>query len=90
MLESKIQEKIIKFLAASGCLAVKLVASKRGWPDILAISPGGQVVFLEVKTSHGRLSSHQLRVHEQLQEHHCHVYTVTSIEDTERALAGIK
>jgi Holliday junction resolvase len=50
MLESKIQAKLIKSLEAKGYYVIKLsVTNKPGIPDILAIPPGSNVEFYEVK-----------------------------------------
>jgi len=50
MLESKIQTKLIKSLEAQGYYVIKLsVTNKPGIPDILAIPPGSNVEFYEVK-----------------------------------------
>lgn len=50
MLESKIQTKLIKNLEAQGYYVIKLsVTNKPGIPDILAIPPGSNVEFYEVK-----------------------------------------
>jgi Holliday junction resolvase len=50
MLESKIQAKLIKNLEAQGYYVIKLsVTNKPGIPDILAIPPGSNVEFYEVK-----------------------------------------
>lgn len=50
MLESKIQAKLIKSLEAQGYYVIKLsVTNKPGIPDILAIPPGSNVEFYEVK-----------------------------------------
>ena len=50
MSESKIQTKLIKSLEAQGYYVIKLsVTNKPGIPDILAIPPGSDVEFYEVK-----------------------------------------
>lgn len=85
MLEKNIQAKIINFLASVGVVAVKLETSRRGWPDILALLPGGAVLFFEVKQPTGRLSVHQVRTHQLITEQGGYVYTVTSIEDVKQA-----
>jgi hypothetical protein len=87
MLEKNIQAKIINFLASAGVVAVKMETSRRGWPDILALLPGGAVVFFEVKQPTGRLSVHQIRTHQLITEQGGYVYTVTSVEDVKEALA---
>lgn len=50
MSESKLQAKILKWLEAQGFWTVKTITSnKKGVPDILACSPEGRFVAIEVK-----------------------------------------
>jgi Holliday junction resolvase len=50
MLESKIQNKLIKDLESRGYYVIKLsVTNKPGIPDLIAIPPGCSVEFYEVK-----------------------------------------
>jgi Holliday junction resolvase len=60
MTEQKIQAKRIKQLEAEGYFVLKLVkTNKNGIPDLVAIAPGADVIFSEVKTEKGRLSKLQ-------------------------------
>lgn len=48
--ESKLQTKIIKYLKANGCWVIKvIVASTDGVMDIIACSPKGRFIGIEVK-----------------------------------------
>jgi Holliday junction resolvase len=50
MNEQALQKKIIKYLESLGYYAIKVVvSSKRGTPDIIACSPTGGFVAIEVK-----------------------------------------
>lgn len=50
MLESKVQSKKIKELEKEGWFVLKLVrTNQNGIPDILALRPGPNVKFIEVK-----------------------------------------
>lgn len=50
MSEAKLQAKIIKWLEDNGYYVVKtIVSNKKGVPDILACSPKGRFVAIEVK-----------------------------------------
>ena len=63
MKEQAIQAKILKWLAKEGYWTMKAVVSnKKGVPDILACSPSGRFVAIEVKAGKGKAS--------RLQEHH--------------------
>ena len=79
-MERDIQAKIRKKIIALGGLCVKVDASKRGWPDLTVILPGGTVLFLEVKTPTGRVSKIQAYMHNQLREVGANVYVVSSPE----------
>jgi Holliday junction resolvase len=60
MTEQQIQSKRIKQLEAEGYYVLKLIkTNKNGIPDILAIPPNAPVIFSEVKTLKGKLSSLQ-------------------------------
>lgn len=50
MSEQKLQKKIIDWLEANGYYVVKtIVSNKKGVPDILACSPKGRFIAIEVK-----------------------------------------
>lgn len=50
MSEQKLQAKILKWLSDNGFYTVKtIVSNKKGVPDILACSPQGRFVAIEVK-----------------------------------------
>ena len=58
MTEQQIQSKRIKELESKGYYVLKLVkTNKNGIPDLIAIPPNTQVLFSEVKTNKGRLTT---------------------------------
>lgn len=60
MSEQKIQSKRIKQLEAEGYYVIKLTTTnKNGIPDLLAIPPNSDVLFVEVKKAKGKLSKLQ-------------------------------
>tara|TARA_R110000796_G_scaffold71248_1_gene161624 strand:- start:247 stop:489 length:243 start_codon:yes stop_codon:yes gene_type:complete len=60
MTEQNIQAKRIKQLEAEGYYVIKLTkTNKNGIPDLIAIAPGADVLFSEIKTESGRLSELQ-------------------------------
>lgn len=60
MKESQIQSKKIKELEAQGYYVIKLVkTNKNGIPDLIAIPPDSDVLFIEVKGPTGKLSALQ-------------------------------
>lgn len=60
MSEQKIQAVILKWLNDNGFWVIKtIVTNKKGTPDILACSPKGRFVAIEVKYAKGVLSKLQ-------------------------------
>lgn len=60
MREQQIQSKKIKELEALGYYVIKLVSTnKNGIPDLIAIPPNSDVLFIEVKGPNGKLSKLQ-------------------------------
>ena len=60
MKEQQIQSKRIKQLEAEGYYVIKLIkTNKNGIPDLIAIPPNSDVLFIEVKTPTGKVSKLQ-------------------------------
>jgi Holliday junction resolvase len=60
MTEQQIQTKKIKELEAQGYYVIKMInTNKNGIPDLIAIPPNSDVLFVEVKGPKGRLSKLQ-------------------------------
>ena len=60
MTEQQIQAKKIKELESQGYYVIKLTTTnKNGIPDLIAIPPNSDVLFIEVKKPKGKLSKLQ-------------------------------
>jgi Holliday junction resolvase len=70
MKEQQIQTKKIKELEAQGYYVIKLInTNKNGIPDLIAIPPNSDVLFVEVKKPEGKLSKLQDYRVKELQDH---------------------
>lgn len=60
--ESTLEKMLFQAVRSAGGLCIKLPANLyRGIPDRMVLLPGGRVYFIELKTSKGKPSVHQLR-----------------------------
>lgn len=67
MLESRVQSKKIKELEKEGWFVMKLTrTNKPGIPDLIALKPGDNIQFIEVKAKGGKPSALQLFMHKTL------------------------
>ena len=70
MTEQQVQSKKIKELEAEGYYVLKLIkTNKNGIPDLLALHPDKEILFLEIKTRKGRVSKLQEYRIKELREH---------------------
>ena len=70
MTEQQLQSKKIKELERQGYYVIKLInTNKNGIPDLIAIPPGSDVLFVEVKTPTGRVSRLQQYRMEELESY---------------------
>ena len=70
MKEQQIQAKKIKELEAQGYYVIKLTTTnKNGIPDLIAIPPNSDVLFVEVKKPDGKLSKLQAYRLKELENH---------------------
>lgn len=70
MKEQQIQAKKIKELEAQGYYVIKLInTNKNGIPDLIAIPPNSDVLFIEVKKPDGKLSKLQAYRLKELETH---------------------
>lgn len=68
--EQKVQAQRIKELESQGYYVIKLIqTNKNGIPDIVAIAPGQDVLFSEIKAKNGRLSPLQKYRLKELESH---------------------
>ena len=69
MKEQQIQAKKIKELESQGYYVIKLInTNKNGIPDLIAIPPNSDVLFVEVKGPTGKVSKLQEFRHKELEE----------------------
>lgn len=69
MREQQIQSRRIKELEAEGYYVIKLInTNKNGIPDLIAIPPNSDVLFVEVKTATGKVTKLQEYRHKELSE----------------------
>lgn len=72
MTEQQIQSKRINELESSGYYVIKLIkTNKNGIPDIIAIPPDSDVLFVEVKAGNNKTSPLQDYRIKELKEHGC-------------------
>jgi Holliday junction resolvase len=80
--ESEVQAKKMKELQEDGFYVIKLVSTnKNGIPDLIAIKPTGEVLFVEVKAAKGRLSKLQEYRIKELRDKGFNVEVYTDAED---------
>lgn len=89
-MESDIQKEVIDYLKAAGWLVFRMNAGRArmnmhlcpaGTPDLLAVSPRGFYLWIEVKTKKGEISLAQAAMHETLLSRRCLVTVVRCVED---------
>jgi len=68
MLEGKVQRYFITEVKKRALgVAVKVdCTSRRGWPDLNYVDPVGSIKLIEMKSTDGVLSPHQIEVHAEL------------------------
>ena len=77
MLESRIQANIKKKLTGLGWLVFKFESpGQRGVPDLIAISPDGETVYLEVKQPGEQATAYQAHLHRKILAHRARVLSV--------------
>ena len=70
MREQQVQTKKIKELEAEGYYVIKLISTnKNGIPDLIAIPPNSDVLFIEVKGPNGKVSKLQEFRLKELEKH---------------------
>ena len=86
--ESDIQRAIRDYLRLMGWFVwhnLQSLGSYRGLADLTAVKDG-TVLFIEVKTSKGRLTQHQERFRDHLTQAGGHYVVARSIDDVEEAI----
>jgi len=88
--ESQLQTKIRAWVTAHKGLCTKLSAGHAGgMPDLLVLSPYGQVLFVELKIPGNTLSKRQHAMHEKLAEYQQFVVVLYTYEDAVRVLTNL-
>ena len=90
MSEATLQRYLIKKVKNLGGLALKMeCSSRRGFPDLIVVLPNCWPVLVEMKsdTGRGRLSEHQIRLHDELCELGTKVEVVSSKAEVDALLA---
>lgn len=83
--EGLVQRYCMEQLKKRGCLVRKIgYEMRRGCPDLLAIAPGGRVLFLEIKKDEQtKPDPHQQREHERIRQHGGDVRVIGSKEQVD-------
>lgn len=80
--ERDVEKMLVQGVKKLSGIAYKWVSpGNSGVPDRIVILPGGRVIFVELKTKHGRLSEVQKAQIKRLTERGCEVHTLYGIED---------
>lgn len=91
MNEQKLQNKIIKDLEAKGYYVNKIITSNHaGCPDLIACTPTGKFLAIEVKTIQGRASKLQETHMKRIQTNEGQAFICYGWEDYERKLKQVK
>lgn len=86
-LEKVIEAKVRRYALAKGCLCYKFTSpSQRSVPDRLVITPGGTVLFLELKRKGKKPTPQQEHELGKLRGHNCLAYHADSFESAARLI----
>lgn len=96
MKEYEVEKQIFVELRKAGFIVMKLAneatyrrrlyAVMRGAPDLVAISPSGEVYWLEIKTQRGKLTRIQRIAHDALQRYGQKVFVIRNLEELKAIL----
>lgn len=90
MSESKVQSKVMKWLKVNNYWAMKVVVANRaGIPDVIACSPSGLFVAIELKYGPGKPSKLQEYNIEEIKKRGGIAFVAWSIEDVEAVLCKL-
>lgn len=86
MRESSVESKLHRGILKLGGLSYKWVPTTAGLPDRIALLPGGQVYFIELKATGGKLRPDQLVMHEKFRKRGIDVVILTGPAEVDRWL----
>ena len=90
MNEKRIERRLVEGVKEAGGLCLKFVSpSRAGVPDRLIITPSGKVVFVELKTSAGRLSKIQEHMINELKKRNADVRVLYGLQEVEEFLKEV-
>ena len=69
---------------------LKRMGLRRGWPDFIAVLPGGRACGFELKADGGRQSDHQLAIQHAFEATGAAYYVVRSLDDLRSALCELR
>lgn len=91
MLERDIEAKLIKEVRRLGGRAYKWVSpGSNGVPDRIVIMPGGKIIFVELKTTTGRLTDLQKMQQRILRQLGCDIRTIYGPDQVQGFIDGLK
>ena len=90
MLERDVERKLVDGVKKLGGRAYKWVSpGSNGVPDRIVILPGGKIIFIELKTTTGRLTDLQKMQHKWLTRLGCDVRTVYGAQQVQDLLDSL-
>lgn len=88
--ETRIKHEIKEYLDKAGWFSFPLVArswAHKGAPDRIACK-NSRVIFIEVKSIHGKISRDQEKFQENITEHGGEYFLIRSVEEFQEKLRG--
>ncbi|MCC8075733.1 MAG: VRR-NUC domain-containing protein [Clostridiales bacterium] len=90
MTEKTVERRLTDGVRRQGGLCYKFVSpGNDGVPDRIIVTPAGEVWFVELKTTVGRLSARQKLQISRLQANHANVAVLYGAEDVDRFLKAL-
>ena len=81
MLEKTVEAALVKRVKELGGIAYKWTSPGRtGVPDRIVMIPGGKIMFVELKSPTGKLTSRQEREHDTIRNFGFDVIVINSVE----------
>lgn len=91
--ENDIQKASEAWLRSMGCIVFHMpgkaaIGNMRGFPDILALCPGGRTLLVELKSAKGKRSDAQMKFADSAAVNGHFVYLCYSLDDVKAAYCG--